>query len=96
MSAKIQKLNDGSYDIHFGGASLLNTRGKDEAEAKCNYLNGGDGLTKRERFAMAAMQGIQAQNFISDHNEFGMSSDDISRIATEQADDLIDALEKQL
>lgn len=79
---------DGDGYFYKGYSSL------EEAEAKCNYLNGGDGLTKRERFAMAAMKGLSASDFISDQHASGTYCEQIADIATEQADALIKALKQ--
>ncbi len=59
------------------------------AQAHIHYLNGGDGLTKRERFAMAAMQGIQASLSSSDNMTVG----NITDLSIKQADSLIKGLE---
>ena len=67
----------------------------DGAESLCSKLNGGDGLTMRERFAMAAMQGLHSSNFLRDHNPIGMGEEDIAKIAIRQADALIKALKEK-
>ena len=66
----------------------------EKCEAYCNYLNGGDGLTKRERIAIAAMQCNLASNFT---NESQSASDElcIAHWSVLQADALIAELEKQ-
>lgn|GEM_PF-5436319 len=59
----------------------------EQAEAKCNYLNGGDGLTKRELFAMAAMQALIANCNVPESQ--------IASWSVSQADALIAELEKK-
>ena len=49
-----------------------------------------DGLSKRERFAMAAMEGIN-----SNHEFIENSFEEIADFAVEQADALLEELEKQ-
>lgn len=54
-----------------------------------NHTHAGIGLTKREYFAAMAMQGLQASNFEN-------GSQFIAKIAVEQADCLIKALNTEM
>lgn len=66
----------------------------EEAEAKCSALNGsGDGLTKRERFAMAAMQGLSG---VCDSTGMLMVAvPDIASLSVEYADAVLAELDKE-
>ncbi len=74
------------------GGDSLPCRDLEHAEARCNYLNGGDGLTKRERFAMAAMQQCQANTregleaFKKTASAGGL--DDVTNLITKYAEEL--------
>lgn len=72
------------------GTSFFHAGTIEQAEAKCNYLNGGDGLTRRERFAMAAMQGILAADA-----DFCVPPGMVAEWSVQRADVLIAELEKQ-
>ena len=91
MSYKVLRDHDGSYAISTSDGSSQTPVGTvEQAEAKCSHLNGGDGLTKRERFAMAAMQGLAASDAYSQ-----ATPTKLALWSVEQADELIAALEKK-
>lgn len=58
-----------------------------------SYEAGGMGLTKREAFAMAAMQGLLANSYL--HRTQNMSPSTVSRVATEYANAQLAALEQE-
>ncbi len=66
-----------------------------QAEAKCNFLNGGDGLTKRERFALAAMQGMQTAS-TANHTQSDTAIKTIAKWAYKQADAMLAESEKMV
>lgn len=72
-------------------ATSMLTSTLEKAEAKCNYLNEGDGLTRRERFAMAAMQGILAADA-----DFCVPPEMVAKWSVQLSDVLIEELEKQV
>lgn len=56
-------------------------------------IDGLEDLTKREYFAAMALQGMQANNFINDH-QYQQTPEIIAKNAVTQADSLIEALNK--
>lgn len=54
-----------------------------------------NGLTKREYFAVAAMQGLLASDVITEYKTTAMSAEQITEMAVEHADKLLLALEKE-
>jgi hypothetical protein len=50
---------DGTGDVHTDSDHDT----KEDAAARVHYLNGGDGLTLRQRYAMAALAGLMSESF---------------------------------
>lgn len=57
-------------------------------------IPGTQGLTKREHFAAMAMQGILHRGGIMEHGIISQAPDTIAMLAVNQADALIEALNK--
>lgn len=64
-----QKYKDTFRVIHSDASDLNDFESEfqtsEEAAARVNYLNGGSGLTKRETFALAAIQGLSSDDDIT-------------------------------
>jgi|TARA_R100000027_G_scaffold67691_1_gene67819 hypothetical protein len=83
---KIMKIKNGDMPAMPLDYQHHNTRG--------DYVKKGlSGLTKREQFAMAAMQGILSNPYWNEYGEY--TPDAVSKSATEYADALLEQLENQ-